>query len=559
MTHIRAFGILFFSSAWLAYDHYEPWVNFHSEALSLLGLGLCVASACLRPQISLIWKIPCSSTVLIGAMISFIWLQWFFGVGIFAGDALLLSLYLCGLALAISLGFRYASGGAPDTDLKWVFVPLCVAALLSATIGLLQWLGLEGALGMYVVAADLGDRPMGNLGQPNQLATLLLMGMVSMAWVYTRGFGGRLVCALSVSFLTLVLALTQSRSGMLGAFTASLFLAWKAHKTQGRLAPRHFLIWLVGYGFLLLLLPAIYDSLQFGSIRSANSMFNTSDRFAIWGQALVAITQSPWLGYGWSQTPAAQAVGSMLVPGASVFTFAHNIVLDMLLWNGIPMGGVIVGLCAWWFLSRLRSTTQTHAVYAMAALLPVLVHSMVEYPFAYAYFLLAAGLMVGVVEAAHPQVRVTQMPRKWVALALGFWFCVGCVMVYEYFQVEADYRLARLMNQGLEPTPPNFQPPPIRLLTQLGALLTTTRIHPAPNMPPAELESMRLVLHRFANREVHLNYIFALGLNDNTTEAIRQLAILRAIYGDRSFKVAQFVLRNGQKRFPELALVQLPP
>ncbi|MEN9437335.1 MAG: hypothetical protein RIR09_1990 [Pseudomonadota bacterium] len=558
IARIQALGALFFSYAWLAYDHYEPWVNFHSEAVSLWGLGLLAVAECLRPHTSPIWIMPKTLAALVVVVIGFIWLQWFLGIGIFAGDALLLSLYLCGLAVAISLGYRYASGGLPDTDLKWVFAPLGVAALLSASIGCLQWLGLEGVLGMYVVAADVGGRPMGNVGQPNQLATLLLMGIVALAWAFARGHAGRLVCSLSIGFLTFVLALTQSRAGMLSAFTASLFLAWKAHTCPSRLTPRHFLIWLLSYGLLLLLVPTMYDLMHRGGGRSAESLFITSDRFVIWGQVLAAIAQSPWLGYGWSQTPAAQAVGSLIVPGAQLFTFSHNIVLDMLLWNGIPMGLVIAGLCAWWFLSRLRSSTQTHAVYALAALLLVLVHSLVEFPFAYSYFLLAAGLMVGVVEAAHPRVLVTQIPRAWVALGLGVWFCVGSVMVYEYFRVEADYRLARMVNQGLEPRPPDFQPPPIRLLTQLGALLTATHIQPAPNMHPAELETMRLVLHRFANREVHLNYILALGLNGNTTEAIRQLSVLRAMYGNRSFKVAQFVLRNWQKMYPELALVQVP-
>lgn len=559
MTRIRALGALFFLCGWLAYDHYEPWVNFHSEALSLCGLGLLALAEYLRKQTIPIGKTPLLPIALIGAVVCFVWLQWVFGIGIFAGDAWLISLYLSGFWLAITLGYRYATGGMPDRDLKWVFAPLVVAALLSASIGLLQWLGQEAMLGMYAVDANIGDRPMGNLGQPNQLATLLLMGIVSLAWAFARGLGGRLVCTVSIGFLTLVLALTQSRAGMLSAITVSLFLAWKARARSGRVAPKYFLLWLLGYGSMLLFVPVLSDLLQLGGGRDSQSLFITSDRYAIWGQALAAIAQSPWFGYGWSQTPAAQAVGSMVVPGAAIFTFSHNIVLDLMLWNGIPMGLLIVGLCAGWLLLRLRSTFQTHAVYAMAALLPVLVHSMVEYPFAYSYFLVAAGLMVGVVEAAYPRGKVTELPRKWVALGLGVWFCVGIAMVYEYFLVEADYRLVRLVNQELELAPPDFQPPTIRMLTQLGALLAAMRVHPAPNMPPTDIETMRLVLQRFANREVHLNYILALGLNGNTIEAIRQLAILHAMYGNRSYKVAQFVLRNWQKNYPQLALVQVSP
>jgi O-antigen ligase len=558
MPRIRSLGAFLFIIAWLAYDHYEPWVNFHSEALALCGLGLLAIAECLRTQNSLSWGMPRAPIIFVASVIGYVWLQLFLGIGLFIGDAVLVSLYLNGLVVAMVLGHRYATIGVPDANLRWLFIPLAVAALLSAAIGLLQWLDLEGVLGMYAVEASLGDRPMGNMGQPNQLATLLLMGLISLAWLFARGHGGGLVCVAAAGFLTLILVLTQSRAGMLGAIAAGFFLAWKAHLAPSRMVPKHFLVWLLVYGLLLLLVPTIYDLLLMSGGRSTASLFTTSDRYAIWAQALAAVAQSPWLGYGWLQTPAAQAVGSMTVPGTMIFTFSHNIVLDMLIWNGVPMGLLISALCAWWFFSRLRSAKQAHAVYAMAALLPLLVHSMVEYPFAYSYFLLAAGLLVGVVEAAHVRSVVTHLSPKLVALGLGVWFCIGAFMVVEYFQLEAEYRLARLVNQGLEPAPPDFQPTSVHLLTQLGGLLNAVRVQPARNMLPAELETMRRVLHRFANREIHLNYIVALGLNGNASEAIRQLSILRAMYGNRSFKVAQFVLRNWQKTHPELALVKVP-
>ena len=512
MPRIRSLGAFLFIIAWLAYDHYEPWVNFHSEALALCGMVLLAIAECLRTQNSPSWGTPRAPVIFLASVIGYVWLLLFLGIGLFLGEAVLVSLYLYGLFVSIALGHRYATIGVPDANLKWLFIPLAVAALLSAAIGLLQWLDLEGVLGMYVVEASLGDRPMGNMGQPNQLATLLLMGLISLAWLFARGHGGGLVSVAAAGFLTLILALTQSRAGMLGAIAAGFFLAWKAHLAPSRMVPKHFLVWLLVYGLLLLLVPTIYDLLLMSGGRSTASLFTTSDRYAIWGQALAAVAQSPWLGYGWLQTPAAQAVGSMTVPGTMIFTFSHNIVLD----------------------------------------------SMVEYPFAYSYFLLAAGLLVGVVEAAHVRSVVTHLSPKLVALGLGVWFCLGAFMVVEYFQREAEYRLARLVNQGLEPAPPDFQPTSVHLLTQLGGLLNAVRVQPARNMPPAELETMRRVLHRFANREIHLNYIVALGLNGNTSEAIRQLSILRAMYGNRSFKVAQFVLRNWQKTHPELDLVKVP-
>ncbi len=557
MARILAAGALCFVWAWLLPNHYPPWVNFHSEALSFLGLGLFAVVECQRMNAGTVLRLPQLPIAAIFSVICCVWIQFLCGIGLFIGDALLISLFLFGLAVSVSLGYRYATVGIPNANLKWIFFPLSLAAFFSAAIGLLQWLDLEGMLGAFVVEADVGDRPFGNLGQPNQLATLLLMGIVSLAWAYTGRALNSFVCILGVFFLTLVLALTQSRAGMIGAVAASIFLAWKTKSNPLRLPPWVFLVWLAGYA-VLLFLPKIYDPSDVGSGRTAASFFFVNDRYVIWGQALAAITQAPWLGYGWLQTPAAQAVGSLLVPGAVIFTFSHNIVLDMLLWNGIPIGLFIAGGCAYWFFSRLRFTTQTHAVYAMGALLPVLVHSMVEYPFAYSYFLLAAGFLGGVVEAAHPRAPTNPWSVKWVVAGFGVSICMGLTMAYDYFRLEADYRWARMVSEGLEQATPDQQLHPIFLLTQLEALVVAVRVQPSLNMSATDLETMRQVLQRFSNREVHLNYILALGLNGNASEAIRQLAILRATFGVRSFKLALFVLRRWENTYPELALVRAP-
>lgn len=559
MPRIQIIGAIFTVFAWLAYDHYQPWVNFHSEALAMLGLGLLAIAECFRRQTDAKWRMPWRPVAAIGVVLAFIWLQFLLGIGSFFGDALVVSLYLFGLAIAIALGYRLATVDLQNAGLRWVFTPLVVASVASAIIGLLQWLNVEGVLGTYVVAADVGDRPMGNMGQPNQLATLLLMGLVSLAWLHCRGCVGATVSLPIAGLLTLVLVLTQSRAGMLGAVLSSVFLTWKAQTTPSRLAPRFYLLWLLGYLSLWLLLPTIYSALNLSGLRDAESLVRTDDRYVLWRQAVAAITQSPWLGYGWLQTPAAQAVGSVVAPGTTIFTFAHNIVLDMLIWNGVPMGLMTTFLCAWWFLTRLRKANSSNALFAMATLLPILAHSMVEYPFAYSYFLLSSGLLVGVIESAHPRSVIVALRRKLIAFGLGVWFLIGAVVVGEYLRVEADYRLARLVIQRLEHRPPNFEPPSMHLLTQFRALLNAIRIEPTRDMPPGDLEVMRLVLHRFPNREVRLNYILALSLNRETQEAIHQLSVLRSMYGQRSFELAKFELRNMQSTYPEIASVLAVP
>ncbi len=554
-TLFQAFGILLFSCAWLSFDHYRPWVNFHAEAMALFGVSLLTASQLFNKNRPLeaprwIW--------IVVAVAAVPWLQWLAGVSLFSGDAVVVSLYLCGFAAAIALGYTYARE-APDR-LVPVFSSLWIVAMLSAAIGLLQWFSLEGPIGMYVVQTDAGDRAMGNLGQPNQLATLLLMGIASLTWFYERRRIGPTGMIFGTAFLTLVLVLTQSRSGTLSAVAAALLLAWKAPATSMRLRFSHITVWLLAYLLALQLLPWVQGLLLMSDWRSTLSLVNDNGRFIIWKQMLAGIWESPWIGYGWNQTPTAHASGALHFPGSMTYTNAHNVVLDMLAWNGIPLGMAISLACAYWLLSRIREIKDASALYAMACLLPIVVHSFFEYPFAYSYFLLATGLMVGIVEALRPHSLTSNISQRFLAIALSAWLSVGLYSVHEYIQIEEDFQVVRFENLKIGKTPEEYQSPEnIWLLSHMGAMLRAARQEATRDMRIEEIENLHKTSSRFAYGALAFRYALALGLNGQPEAASRQMQIVRGMYGDLYYQAAKAVLRSLEaEKYPELALVVTP-
>ena len=556
-TRLHALGILAFTLAWLAYDHYRPWVNFHSEALALLGVGWLALSRCFSSHESAAWAPRLA--VWIGAVALVPWMQHFLGIGLFAGDALLASLYLCSLAVAVWLGFSYATPNlSPQPALASVFYALLVAAMASAAIGLLQWLDLQGALQMYALQTDAGDRAMGNLGQPNQLATLLLMGLGALAWTFERKRIGYLGLIFGASFLTLILVFTQSRAGMLSVLVIAVFLIWKNYKASARLRPWMVLIWMLMYGTAVLLLPAFTELLLMGGGRSMNPGVDAA-RITIWKQMLSGISQSPWVGYGWNETPTAHAAGSLTVPSSMTYTNAHNVVLDLLAWNGVPLGLLLTGACAYWFVSRMHGAVQASAVYAMACLLPIAVHSMVEYPFAYSYFLLAAGLMVGIVEASHSRRKTIRLQLGWMGAVLTLWFAVGSYMIYEYFLIEEDFRIVRFENLKIGQTPATYEIPDVWMISHMSAMLKAARQQPQPEMTKDALENLRKASLRFPYGSLGLRNALALGLNGDPAGATRQMAVIRGMYGEYYYRAAVSVLRDLEKeKYPVLSQVETP-
>lgn len=558
ISRTLSLGLLFFTLSWLASDHYRPWVNFHSEMLAFLGLFWLFVSVLShsRTRVVLPWV---NGWIALAIMVP--WIQYAAGISLFAGDALLSSLYLSGLLVAVFVGYFMGCSG-PDNSaqgLMGLMHCLWLSAMISAAIGLAQWLNVQGPLGLYVVQTDIGERALGNLGQPNQLATLLLMGIVALSYVFERLVIGRFAFVLGIGFLTSVLILTQSRAGMLSVLVVTAYLMWKKSIVKSRLSGKAVAGWAVCFLIGTLALPYLSELLQQGEVRGIRSTEPINLRWRMWQQVAYAVVQSPWGGYGWNQTPTAHAVGAVAFPGSSTYTNAHSFVMDMLAWNGLPLGLLLTGAIVYWFVTRIRTSIHLDAIHAMACLLPFAVHSMVEYPFAYAYFLIAAGLMVGVIEVAEVRHKVFMLNIRWAWAFLALWMSVGSYLTYEYFLIEEDFRIVRFENMRIGQTAEAYEVPNVWMISHLAAMLKAGRQVAEPGMSKADLENLRKVSERFAFGAVRFRYAMALALNGDPAGADRQMVIIQGMYGSGYYAVCQLELRRLQnEKYPQLAAVIAP-
>ncbi len=546
-------GWSLFCLSWLLPNHYIPWLNFDSEALAFVSIALLsVAILIDRKGGAIPWI---GSALCVAAAATIPWFQYALGISPMAGDAWMASFYLIGWAIAILIGYRLATGSA-DQSVPPLFHMLWVAALLSAAIGLLQWLKLDESMGIYVAQTDVGDPAMGNLAQPNQLGTLLLMGIAAFTYIFERQVIGKLTLALGIAVLTYVLMLTHSRAAMVGVFAMGLFLLAKHSTLRPRLARWHIVAWMVFFVLVSLASPTIDQALMLTVDREP--LFTVNGRALIWQQALEGIRQSPWAGYGWNQTFAATSAGALQYPGVLIASYAHNALLDIMAWNGIPLGLVLIGLGGYWFCTRLYRARTSAGVYAMACLLPLCLHSMVELSFAYSYFLLAAGLLMGVAEVSLRSRSVWQSQRAATAAAFAIWAGVGACMAYEYTLIEEDVRVTRFENLRVGATDAAYQIPSVHLLSHMATLQRATRLRAKPHMPAQQLEDMRLAVQRIPNGGMTLRYAMALALNDDPAGAVRVMNVLYGVYGPQYYVSAKQVWDDNAQTYPVLQTIALP-
>lgn len=537
--------------AWLVPNHYAPWSSAWGDALAIVGLLALLPTVLAGRGVSgarISWRLS-GIAALCGAML---WAQLAIGKLLFLGDALVATFYV-GLWLAAVLAGRLMavpgvrSDGLNALAMAWLF-----AALLSVGIGLVQWTAAI-SLGIYGAELPPGGRPFGNVAQPNHLCTLCFLGLCALLWLHQRQKVRGATLWLGVGFLLLGMVITQSRTGWLQI--GLLVLAGLAMQTRAGLRPTRPQLLMLGAAFAagVVLWPAISDALLLSAGRSIGDQMQAGIRLPYWLSMLDAIGREPLWGYGWQQIGAAQQRVALDHPGVGIlFEHSHNLVLDLLLWNGVPVGGFILVLLAWWFFAHVRSCRDARVAWLLLAVAGVFTHAMLEFPLEYAYFLIPVGLAMGAIDGLSPAARALTLPR-WVVLSFTVLLsAIFMLTASEYLKAEENYRALRMESARIGVDRIETPAPKLHLLTQLGAFLEFARIEAAPSMPPERVEWMRKVSERFGYPPVMFRYALAAGLNGQPEISQQTLQRLCRIHGPQRCMEARDGWTALQARYPQL-------
>lgn len=566
--YIAAFGLFL---SWLIPLHFPPWVSWHLEVLAFLAVFFLAWALVLRPTPKgqsravgfpvLTLPIMALAILAVGQLAT--------GLMTFSGDALVFVFYMTLCVMCLTLGFASSRQAlAPGSDacdgdnenpaLTLLAFTLTLGAVASAVVAFAQVFELWGSA-TWINRMPQLRRPGGNLGQPNHLATLLLMGMASLLFLYESCKLKALPSALIFLILCAALAATESRTGVLSFLLLSGWWVIKNKRVGFKVSP--WLIGLSGIGFLgfFWAWPSLFTFILQSSGPGAEVDTKAGLRLVVWPQLLEALAQRPWWGWGIGEVSKAHNAVAHAYTVSDPFSYSHNILLDLALGVGVPLTLLLVLVTGVWLLRRVRTANQLLPWYCLAVALPVAVHSMLEFPFAYAYFLVPVMLVLGALEGmvgGKPALRIGARPAA--ALLLGV-SIVAAWSVVEYFAIEEDFRVARFEALRAGQTPVNYQRPDIVFLTQLGALLDGARIKPKPGMTGDELDLAKKAALRYPWTATQNRYALSLALNGNPEEAVRQLRVMRAMYGEKPYREIKANWNDlAQHKYPQLLELKLP-
>jgi O-antigen ligase len=536
---------LLLAAAWLITDHFPPWTGFHAEILAVLAAAVGMGHALRRRAEPRLTALPLVLLVLAAVP----WLQLAGGLVIFSGDALLASAYLAGTALCVW------EGASPDPieRERWLLTlatTVLVASILSTGIGLYQYFGVEG-LNIWAAQVQRGGRVAGNLAQSNHMATLVTFGLAAIALLHAQRRFGSGSAMLTAAFLLLGLGMTQSRTTWPVLAVIALWMVGRPAALLRPLRVRWWVLALLAGWYVLVWLGAVMlphhllltDADAGGLARIAG----TAGRSVMWASWWHAIELSPWVGYGWQQGHLAQGVAALHVPAYAYSGYAHNIVLDLLAWNGLPLGiGLVVAGAVWYVRTGLR-VGGPEQWFRFTVLTAFGVHALFEYPHAYVYFLVPVALLVGQLSesaaVSAPTIRGLAVPRWLLALVALACLAAAAAVARDYLIIEADVRELRAQKLRIGGIRTSEAQKNIVVLDQMQALMQALRIDARPNMPPERLATLQSVAKRLPMRHLLLEYAAALFLNGRGAEARLEIRRLAGMYGAAGYRSAVALLR----------------
>lgn len=512
--------------------HSTPWPSAMNDALFLI-LGLIVVTEwVLSNRNNGIWLSRVDVFVILMLCVHIVYFE-FFSDGksslpyiVFAGVS-----YLC---------FKVCREHVRIALIFGVFV----AAVITAIFGLGQWLGVWQQFDSYqvwMVSAEPGTRLKGNVSQPNNAASLLIWGVISAVILSSqvkRCLSESVVGNLSqglitsvVILMTLASAATLSRTATLGFFCIILVVfVWRRYLT------RHEFV-LISFAFFLhlislMLIPSIstwlFDEPLVGMYGGKG--FSDSARINAGKVFYLAIVENPWFGYGVGGVTSAFVENSTVLQSFGMyFANTHNLYIDFLVWFGFPFGLYLIYKSVKLLFYAWGRIDSSDRVLKFCLVLVVVIHSMLEYPLHYAYFLIPFVIIAS--EFYIEKSGFLYLSRAGVLVGIIFFAGSFIVLSLDYLTAEKSIRQARveLSITGRSKLDGGSRIYVIKELRDVDAMIRTGVVV---GMTAEQLELFDRATMQYPMKSLIVKSITAFDLNEKFDRSAYWRERYRSIYGD---------------------------
>lgn len=356
-----------------------------------------------------------------------------------------------------ALIFYTVAASISDRDkIKEIFfnlllIAIIIASVVSSFIVIYQWLGYANddlITNIWIYPAS-GSRFSANLAQPNHLATLLSLGICALLY-FSRNVKNIVIVSLLIFVFGFCIFLTYSRTSYVSLFFVSIYYSYikkfeKKYTLLGFLPLISLLIISQTFSWWMYISPLSFESVGDRGLESG--------RYLLWSMAWEGLKDKYLLGYG-----PGNIIGMYKYVLPNHFDFAegsvpsssHNVVIDVALIFGVPFALIFSLVLIRIIIKAFHEKKESISGYAYLAIIPIITHSMLEYPENYAYFLLPFSLFIGLANPLRNSTQATKLKSVifYVAYATISFFTI--YSIFDFYSIENNFKKLRLQNLNVE-------------------------------------------------------------------------------------------------------------
>jgi O-antigen ligase len=439
--------------------------------------------------------------------------------------------------------------GARCRELSGVLTAIAIAViaggLITVAIELLQLFRIPNLPSVLFSMSPSGTarRMWGNLNQPNHVGSYLAFGLAACLFLGNRYRESKWLALLGIAMLALLMgmALTFSRMTWIHVVVVGL-LAGIPLSAEGSYRSRHAKL-------LALVAPALLLTLAYQGwnwiISFANHLWlldlpgSMGERFEagvglrplLWKHAWHIFLARPWLGGGWGDYAWNQYVQTDTLGRVEMSMNAHNIVLDLLAKVGVVGLFAVLAPFIWWALNLPKRLRHPDVAFACTLIAIMVVHSLLEYPLHYVFFLFPFAFVLGYMD--NRGMRIPSASMTW--LLSGVLVVSGAALIARLW---VDYRVVErlyMSRAGAIKELKGYQESGQLLLMPYATLVMAMNMPISKEMAPVMVGLERQAVQFYPGPPAIQRYALALAFQGKSDEAVVQIRRLRDhFWGDFS-------------------------
>jgi len=286
---------------------------------------------------------------------------------------------------------------------------------------------------------------------------------------------------------------------------------------------------------------SIYMEVFFTSSKERGTALE-SLRLIMWSELFLALKSQPLWGFGWGQVSmAVTSLSDSPYEFGRVMKDGHNFILNLLIWNGVPLGAfaIAVGGMNIWSLRLWQKKVSLTRWFATAVVGCVVLHGLTGRVISYSYVLLPLFFLVGYLGCTEVQ-RTYMFVRSRALFVFVLAFGVSLVSYFiSYLKVEEDARAVAFQSRGFES---GVSVPYIRqkmngslLFGAEYSYLYLALVEDDVELSTKELNEIETIARRHPSRSALFKAARIFALGKQCDKAVRFLAMGRRLHGTVRF------------------------